>query len=299
MVSLLIPILFLLEASSYENGPVRAFVELKVPEQATVADTLTLSVTMVVPEVPMAEMKETGNQRRFKPEPPYRSIAAMPEFALAKVEKSISGKESAGFIVDRWDYRLLPNLPGEGQIPELTLVFWPNDESSIPLTITTEPIPYTISSMVEGDPLDAELKPAVKSIRPDRGWIRWVSITLIIAVWGGLRFRYWKARLFGEKAVVSESAEKPGASALVALRDASSETEIRAVLETAMKERFDVDLASLSRGEIDKLSVLPANLRANLAQIRSDLDEAAFARTENRANPELRQRVVEFLKSIS
>lgn len=299
MVSLIIPILFVVGAGSYENGPVRAFVELKAPENLTVADSLTLGITMMVPEVPLEETRETGNQRRFKPEPPYRMIAAIPELTLASVENTISGKRSAGFVVDRWDYRLQPNLPGDGEIPELTLVFWPNDDSAIPLTITTEPISFLVTSIVQGDPLSAELKPAVKSVQPGRGWLRWLLILLIVAVWGALRFRYWKERFFGKEPSESEIEESRASSWIRELQEASGNAEMRLVLQSAFQQRFQIDLESMERSAIERLTILPANLRSNLAEAIADLDAAAFGREEDQADPAIRQRIGELLKSIS
>ncbi|MEM1295826.1 MAG: hypothetical protein AAGH89_10710 [Verrucomicrobiota bacterium] len=299
MVSALVPILLLVGTSTYENGPVRAFVELKAAEKVTVADHLTLRVTMMVPEVPLEETRETGNQRRFKPEPPYRKIAAAPGLTLVDSKRSISGKRSAGFVVDQWEYRLQPELPGEGSIPELTLVFWPNDDLTIPLTITSEPISFVVASIVEGDPLEAELKPAVSSVGPDRGWKRWLLILAIVAVWGALRFRYWKERIFGRETADSTILETRGASSWFrALNDAIGLPEMRHVLEKAFRERFDLDLATMDQAQIERLSILPANLRAELAEITSDLDVAAFARSEGNGIAELRLKIEKFLESI-
>ena len=281
-------------AGSYENGPVRADIAIDPQTPITVAGALKLTITTTVPAVPEAEMRETGNKRRFKPEPPHRALAGISKLNLKRIETPVIGQKRGETIVDAWVYVLEPLLPGERQIPELNLVFWPTDEANIPLTITTEPVNFQVKSLLPGDPFETELKPAAPPIHPRKNWMHWLLVGLLVVLWGVFRFGYWKMRQ-AKRADAAPSRKTRQNPALSALADADHPASVRQILDGFVRERFGLEMARFSPAELREHPTMPDPERAQLADIKAGLDAALFAKDQPAIDRGLKAQVRQFL----
>ncbi len=280
--------------ASYENGPVRADLAIEPQTPISVAGALKLTITTSVPAVPEAEMRETGNKRRFKPEPPHRAVAGISKLNLKRIETPVVGQKRGETIIDAWVYVLEPLLPGERLIPELNLVFWPTDEANIPLTITTKPVNFQVKSLLPGDPFETELKPAAPPIRPRTNWVYWLLVALVIVLWAVFRIGYWKMRQ-AKRMDFEPSPKKRPNPALAALEETTHPASIRQILDGFVRERFGVEMSRFSPAELREHPQMPDPDREQLAGIKAGLDAALYAKDRRTIDPGLKTRIRQFL----
>ena len=298
MVEYLGVIFALVGAASFENAPVRVEVSLKPSASTTVAQKLKVNITTFVPTVPSNVTLETGNIRRFKLEPPHRALGGLEKLGLKQVEMSVSGQKRGDLIVDSWTYVLEPKLPGEYEIPALSLVFWPTDDSNVPLVVTTDPLPIEVKSILTEDPYSADLKPAAGPMKKSKGGVRWMLVLAVAALWAGTRYYLWKSRQ--EKgAKLGDTDQSSQSPVLREIEETSDPGKLVRILERFVLAKFGLEITKLSEAEIRAHSEIPEIPRAMLADIKRDLDSAVFAKEEVEVDSGAKQRAIEFIKSLN
>ncbi len=296
MVSLVAMMLAAAGLLTFEKGPVRGTVEVVPNDPISVADLLRVQVTMIVPAVPEAEMLETGNKRRYRPEPPHRALSGLAQFHLKGIETPISGEVRDGMVVDTWSYLLEPRLPGSYEIPELTLIYWPNEDSTIPLTITTTPIPVIVKSVVTGNPLEADIHPAAPLGTKKSDWKRWLLVGLIIVIWLVVRQRYAKRRT--PNAEGRDAAQQQRKRFLAEFDRAKDAAEVQDVLDRFVLETYGLEMSKLTADELRNHPTILDLPREELAQIKAELEKASFAKGDGTIDPPLRERIRELMESV-
>ena len=206
-------------------------------------------------------------------------------------------------VLDAWVFDFHPKLPGDAEIPAMTIPFWPSREGQTPKTITTDPIPFSVSSVLPKEfPEGVEIKPAVTELPQIRrftlSW--WVLIALIVVVWGRLRKDYWAEKLFGRK--VSEEGRRKRTNADVAIADLEIVTrpiDVQRIFRSFVQDEWGFDAAVLSAEELRNHSDVPNLLREPLAKLAGQIEKAVYDRGHEPVSSDLLMDLQQFFRKGS
>ncbi|MFT5469813.1 MAG: hypothetical protein ACI8UO_004936 [Verrucomicrobiales bacterium] len=230
------------------------------PESVTVAEQLLVKVSVTTARNPEEIVLSTGKERAFSSDVRRFSISGFDRRDLEVVTT-----RSATSVTDTWIWRFDPGLPGESEVPALTILSRPTVGSGQTVTTTTEPIAIEIRSILPGEPLKTEIRPSVK---PRVSWLIQVSIVVMGVVW---------------------------ILALVFLRDRGPPPPPPDPSDIA-REQLLATLDSTAEPEPIRAAVFAYESTSNskAAAIWSRLDEIRFARSEEPVSDELKSEIRAF-----
>lgn len=177
MVSVLTAANFLLFCQATPSATAVA-VDVRVEPESktvTVAEQLLVEVSVTTARNPENVVLASGRERAFDSEIRRFSISG-----FDRVDSTQTTKMTETTVTDVWAWRFDPGLPGETEIPALTILSRPTTGSGQTITTTTEPISIETISILPADPLEAELRPEAK---PRVSWAVRISIAVMGVIW--------------------------------------------------------------------------------------------------------------------
>jgi len=256
----------------------------------TVADTFRVTVTVVSPRLPEAEILETARDRKYLAVLPGKALDMPNALAIRTVETRTV--EQNGQFTDTWTYLMEPRLPGPVEFPALDIELRPVKGESIRLR--TEPVKVNIVPILP-DATTAELRPAAPMLRESGGG--WMWGLLLVAAMGGAGYYwfYWRRRN-SESAAVTAPETPERDAALARLEQARTPLEAMEVLRGFVRERFGLGEVWLSAAD---LRGLPEESREELAGLGRDLDSVLYGPDPGLLSPELKARLRDFIRQVS
>lgn len=280
-------------SGSWETEPVRVTVEVANTE-ISVADQFEITVSVTVPKLPFDQVLEKARDRNYRTQPPADQLARLPNMALLQIQMDSS--QNASSVTDSWTFTLEPQLPGELEIPALTITCDPAEEGDTPIQVVTEPIPIVVRSVI-ATPGNATLKEAAPKIETSAGPWKWLLLALAVLIWAVLRFGLYRRRLYQGKFYNPARARNPSEYALDELERAEDAQSIHRMLRMVMRSAFDMDISKMPEPTLMESKALSQEAEIELVEILRQLESAIYAKETEKVSPELKARVREFLKS--
>ena len=172
--------------TTVERGPIAVTARVR-PGELHVAETAELVLEARISEGYEVEFPAPDGNL----EPADTNGAAKSYFSVLGFNDQPPTLLAGGLLRVARSYQLEPFLPGEYEIPPLTIAFWQAEEPDRH-TIETKPLVVPVGSLIGGDPAAATVRDIAPPVDMPRGWGLWIALAAALLLFAAGLIWWWR-----------------------------------------------------------------------------------------------------------